>query len=190
MYGLKKLEEPNETEKAFIRLFTGEVLHFIAGHRLEVIGATLAISPSAFPDAKWRAWGRLDRAHGRHRSRRSQELRLRIPGAVLRRSQGLLPWEPHGAPMLGSDCRQAQKPDGGRECLAKHDCHAPLKRRRRSVVKDRRAREADEAVTVMAIARGAGSSPRPFAVGGIDDRNAKCCTAVIAVRLFRSLRDE
>jgi hypothetical protein len=37
MYGLKKHEEPNETEKAFIRLFAGEVLDFIAGHRLEVI---------------------------------------------------------------------------------------------------------------------------------------------------------
>jgi hypothetical protein len=35
LYGLKDCEEPDETEKEFIRLFAGEVLDFIAGHREE-----------------------------------------------------------------------------------------------------------------------------------------------------------
>jgi len=37
LYGLKHSEEPNETEKEFIRLFAGEVLDFIAGHKVEMI---------------------------------------------------------------------------------------------------------------------------------------------------------
>ena len=37
LYGLKDCEEPNETEKDFIRLFAGEVLDFIAGHKVEMI---------------------------------------------------------------------------------------------------------------------------------------------------------
>jgi len=37
LYGLHDHEEPNETEKEFIRLFAGEVLDFIAGHRVEII---------------------------------------------------------------------------------------------------------------------------------------------------------
>jgi hypothetical protein len=37
LYGLKDCEEPDETEKEFIRLFAGEVLDFIAEHRVVVI---------------------------------------------------------------------------------------------------------------------------------------------------------
>jgi hypothetical protein len=37
LYGLKGHEEPNETEKEFIRLFAGEVLDFIAGHKVEML---------------------------------------------------------------------------------------------------------------------------------------------------------
>ena len=37
LYGLKDSEEPDETEKEFIRLFAGEVLDFIAGHKVEMI---------------------------------------------------------------------------------------------------------------------------------------------------------
>ena len=37
LYGLKGCEEPDETEKEFIRLFAGEVLDFIAGHKVEMI---------------------------------------------------------------------------------------------------------------------------------------------------------
>jgi hypothetical protein len=31
------MEEPNETEKEFNRLFAGEVLDFIAGHKVETL---------------------------------------------------------------------------------------------------------------------------------------------------------
>jgi hypothetical protein len=44
-----------------------------------------------------------------------------------RLSRSLSPWETHGTPMLGPNCRQAQKPDRCLECLAEHDCHASLK---------------------------------------------------------------
>jgi hypothetical protein len=37
LYGLKDCEEPNEDEKEFIRLFAGEVLDFIAGHKVETL---------------------------------------------------------------------------------------------------------------------------------------------------------
>jgi hypothetical protein len=37
MYGLTEHLDLNETEKAFIRLFAGEVQDFIAGHRVELI---------------------------------------------------------------------------------------------------------------------------------------------------------
>lgn len=37
LYGLKDCEEPNEDEKEFIRLFAGEVLDFIAGHKVEML---------------------------------------------------------------------------------------------------------------------------------------------------------
>jgi hypothetical protein len=46
-----------------------------------------------------------------------------------------------------------------------------------------RSREAAEAITT----RGAGSGPRPYSKG-VDVHNPKCCTAVIAVRVFRSKR--
>jgi hypothetical protein len=37
LYGLKGREEPDEIEKEFIRLFAGEVLDFIVGHKVEMI---------------------------------------------------------------------------------------------------------------------------------------------------------
>jgi hypothetical protein len=37
MYGLRKDEEPNEDERAYIRFFAGEVLDFLAAYRQEAI---------------------------------------------------------------------------------------------------------------------------------------------------------
>jgi len=105
--------------QVYLTMSRSPTARFVCARRYEEGGAQMGL-------------GRVD---GGCPSRRSKNLPLRFPGAVLYSPQGLSPRKPDSAPMLGSRSRQAKKSGSGLGGPSRHDGRAALKYRRGAQVR-------------------------------------------------------